>query len=357
MSETAPTNLSVLVPFWGLAGGVIKILDYAAHGVDLGLAVTVWAPPLPEADHPIHQLPVARRLIDDPAVDIALLDELDLRDRAGVGHVALFTEPTHHRLIERAIDRPLGATLCHLVQGTRHANPLWQDGVNYRLLHRPMTRIAVTPQVFDAISPLVNQRFSLTTIVEGHAAEYFSGRPSRDTLETQTARPLRVLYTTWKSDLGDRVAELLANDERFAFIAVRSETSWPALRNRYHGADVLLCAPGPEEGFYLPGLEAMAAEVAVVSAVVGGNATYLHDGENALVVGYDDAEQHRAALVRLAENPSLRQTLVATGRETIARHSLVRERADFKSVLANTQRSEPAQNGQLAYEANDQEAP
>ena len=343
MPNRTPTHLNVLVPFWGLAGGVIKILDYAAHGVDLGLTVTLWAPPLPDEDHVIHQLPVARRMIDESAVVIKPLSELDLRSAddgsevdGALGHVTLFTEPTHHQLIERAITAPLGSRLCHLIQGTRHANPLWQDGMNYRLLHRPMTRIAVTPQVYDAISPLVNQRFATTTILEGHAADYFAGRPNPGAISgsaSTSARPLRVLYMTWKSDLGDRVASLLKDDPRVTFIAIRSETAWPALRNRYHGADVLVCSPGPEEGFYLPGLEAMAADVAVVSSVVGGNATYLRNDANALVVPYDDAAAHAAALLRLAEQPDMRSELIRQGRETVGDFTLDRERSEFKAVL------------------------
>ena len=327
-----PERLHVLVPFWGLAGGVIKILDYAAHGLDLGVDVTLWAPPVPTPEHGIHELPVARRLLSTPAVQVRDLDHLDLRTSVE-GAVTLFTEPTHHALIEQAIDKPLGASLIHLVQGTRHANALWMDGMNYRLLHRPMTRIAVTPQVFDAISPIVNDRYDLITIIEGHDAEFFGSRPSAVRAPDSTTTPLRVLYATWKSPLGDMVAAQLRGDPRFAFTALRNETTWPALRNRYHAADVFLCAPGPQEGLYLPGLEAMAAEVAVVSALVGGNEVYLEREKNCLVAPFNDAHAHRDALVRLADDPALRERLVAAGRITIGGHTLSRERTEFKAVL------------------------
>lgn len=334
LTTNLPNQLHVLVPFWGLAGGVIKVLDYAAHGVDLGIDVTLWAPPIPDESAAIHQLPVARRLIDDTAVELRALVDLSLPEGQGRSAV-LFTEPTHHRLIEEATETPLGASLIHLVQGTRHANPEWQNGMNYRLLHRPMTRIAVTPQVFDAIAPLVNRRFPLHTILEGHATDYFGGRPqphqAADSARSPT--PLRVLYTTWKSDLGDRVAAHLSTDRRFAFTALRTETTWPALRNRYHAADVLLCTPGPEEGFYLPGIEAMAAGVVVVSAEVGGNASYLVSETNAVVVEYDDTVAHADALIGLAQDSHLRATLRDAGRQTVGQHTLNRERGQFKAVL------------------------
>lgn len=329
-ASTLPPAIDVLVPFWGLAGGVIKILDYAEHAAELGLRTTIWAPPVPTApsdpSNPIASLPVFQRLISHEQVTIRLVDELALDARS----VVLFTEPAHHCLIERASPKAIGERLIHLVQGTRHATPTWNDGLNYRLLHRPMTRIAVSEQVAEAITPLVNDRYPTHTIVEGHDAEFFSGRPAAS--KRQLPR-LRVLYTTWKSDLGDRVAAAATDDDELAFIAIRSAMGWPALRNRYHGADVLLCAPGPEEGFYLPGLEAMAAGVAVITSLVGGNAAYVRTGENALVAPYDDVDAHLASLRQLRNNDALRELLVAGGYETIAAHRLTRERAAFSSVL------------------------
>lgn len=326
-----PDELHVLIPFWGLAGGVIKILDYAAHGADLGIAVTLWAPPVPNGGEPILTLPVARRLLDDPGVVVESLNALDLPPDPS--RVVLFTEPTHHDLIEAAISESLGENLFHLVQGTRHANPSWQDGLNYRLLHRPMHRIAVTPQVFDAITPVANDRYPVTTILEGHNAAWFSGRPQVSNAAPTRRHPQRVLYTTWKSDIGDRVATMLAKDPRFAFIAIRREIGWQSLRNRYHGADIFLCAPGPEEGFYLPGLEAMAAGAVVVSAAVGGNRAYLRPAENAVLADYDDSLSHVDALIRIAEDPALRSLLIAGGYRTVDDHTLARECTEFAELL------------------------
>ncbi len=323
-----PRSLDVLVPFWGLAGGVIKVLDYAEHAAELGLATTLWAPPLPhDPSDLVMTLPVFQRLMLRPNVVVRPLDELELTNSPTI----LFTEPTHHPLIERAYAEPLRERLIHLVQGTRHANPAWNDGLNYRLLHRPMTRIAVSDEVGAAIAPLVNGRYPLHTIVEGHDATYFASRPTATTNSTDL--PLRVMYTTWKSDLGDRVAEALADDDGFAFIAVRTPLGWPTLRNRYHGADVLLCTPGPEEGFYLPGLEAMAAGTAVVTALAGGNEAYIRAGENALAAPYDDVTAHVDALRQLRSDPELTKRLVAGGAATIAKHTIERERNQFADVL------------------------
>lgn len=322
--------IDVLVPFWGLAGGVIKVLDYADHARVLGLPVRLWAPAVPNNDDLIWSLPVAQRLLNAPGVTVGLIEEMNLD---GVDTI-LFTDPSHHELIERATSAELGDRVIHLVQGTRHANPQWQGGRNYRLLHRPMTRVSVSHQVTEVLAPLVNTSHRLHTIVEGHDVEYFSPRPTGTRPESA---PLRVFYTTWKSDLGDRVRKQLSHTDEastIAWIKADGPLGWPALRNRYHGADVFLAAPGPEEGFYLPGLEAMAAGVAVVTALVGGNAAYVHHGDNALVAEYDDPTAHAEALLTLKRDPGLVRALVENGRATTKLHHLDRERSEFADVLA-----------------------
>lgn len=330
----------MLVPFWGMAGGVIKILDYANHAVLGGVReVVLWAPPVPPDEHPIHSLPVFVSLRNSSEVTIKPLHELTFdRDREPW---VLFTEPTHHPLIEAAAHGPLHQRLIHLVQGTRHANPVWSDGRNYRLLHRPMTRIVVTEQVEREVAAHVNDRYPLRTIIEGHDGAYFAaGAPER-----QSARSVfRVLYATWKSDLGDRVAEILADDPSFSFDAIRGECGWPELRRRYHAADLFVCSPGPQEGFYLPGIEAMAAGCSVVSAFVGGNESYLDDGANAVRAEYDDAASHARALVALAGDHDLRQTLLAGGHATVERHRLDRERRAFLDTLSTLAKPTHAQS-------------
>lgn len=328
--RSVPTDLHVLVPFWGMAGGVIKILDYARHAISGGVhEVHVWAPPVPPHDHPIHSLPVFASLKDAPSVTFRALHELDFGD--DLEPWVLFTEPTHHALIEAAATHALHHRLIHLIQGTRHANPTWSDGRNYRLLHRPMSRIMVTEQVAAAVAPHANERFPMRTIIEGHDGAYFAaGAPK----QTTTRSVFRVLYATWKTDLGDRVAELLVDDPSFTFDAVRRECGWPELRRRYHSADLFICSPGPEEGFYLPGIEAMAARCAVVSSFVGGNESYLDEGSNVLRAAYDDAAAHAQALITLARDATLRQTLIAAGLATVERHRLDPERENFLDMLA-----------------------
>jgi len=327
-----PQTLDVLLPFWGMAGGVIKVLDYTEHAAKLGIETTMWAPPRPDASDPVFTLPVLDRVLTHEKVTVRPLDELSLHD----GSTVLFTEVGHHGLIEAAAPSALGGRLIHLVQGTRHANPRWNSGVNYRLLHRPMTRIAVSDAVDAAIRPHLNGTYPCVTIPNGHDWHYFTGRPAMKPEDGPELPRLRVLYTTWKSDLGPRIAQRVASSTlstSVSCIGVTTALTWPALRNRYHGADVFICTPGPEEGFYLPGLEAMAAQTAVISAIVGGNAEYVRPDENAIVVPYDDVDAHVAAIERLVTEPALRERLVAAAPRVLESHTLDAERASFADLL------------------------
>jgi len=142
-------------------------------------------------------------------------------------------------------------------------------------------------------------------------------------------------YTTWKSTIGDDVSDALAADDRFVFTAMRTPATWTELRDLYHQSDVWLCAPGPEEGFYLPGLEAMAANLVVVSALVGGNRAYLRDGENCLATEFEDVPSHVDALDRVASDTSLCSTLLDGGHRTTSRFTLERERGEFADFIGD----------------------
>ncbi len=316
----------IVFPLWAPVGGVIKILDYLHHTLDIGFGKAVaWGPPLPGPEAAIRHHAAWVRAHEDPRIEFRLLKDLELPESAWV----LFSEPSQHPDIEVAL--PSGsdpARVIHLVQNTRHANPNWHLGFPYLLLHRPITRIHVTHEVADAVAPVVNTHLPSWTIVEGHGWEYFSA-----THDPERVGPLRVGYTTWKSDLGDRVRDCFQGDDRVTFDALRGPATWEDIRALYHRCDVWLSAPGPEEGFYLPGLEAMAADLVVVSALVGGNRAYLRANENCLAPEFEDAQDHADAIHSLLDDGDLAATLRRGSKDTLALHTLERERDEFAVVV------------------------
>lgn len=331
-SSTAPAPVDdetfhVVFPLWAPVGGVIKILDYLHHTLDAGFSRAVaWGPPLPGAEAPIRHHAAWVRAHQDQRIEFRLLKDLALPRSPWV----LFSEPSQHPDIEQAT--PTGSDprrTIHLVQNTRHSNPEWHLGFPYLLLHRPITRIHVTHEVAEAIAPVANTHLPSWTIVEGHGWEYF-----RALHDPEREGPLRVGYTTWKSDLGDRVAAEFVDDDRVAFDALRGPATWADIRDLYHRSDVWLSAPGPEEGFYLPGLEAMAADLVVISALVGGNRAYLEPDGNCLAPPFEDHVAHADAIRSLLTDPTLSPRLRTAGRATLERHTLEREGREFAAVVA-----------------------
>ncbi|GAA5151951.1 hypothetical protein GCM10023340_31440 [Nocardioides marinquilinus] len=292
-------RLHVLVPFFLPFGGVIKILDYAQHARAAGLDVRLWSPAQLDPEGPLFRIERLRDLVD-----------VDFRarypTRGGIKRDDLFliSRPDDYEAALRSL--PIGLSplrVVHLVQNVRHRTPTWRHGYATRLLTRPVSRIAINDIVAEAISPWLDPRSPLRVVRIGHESEYFArdvdgGWPDD--------RPLRVAYTTWKSDVGDRAAKALdagaggAGARPVEWRAIRESVSWAELRELYHWADVFLGTPDPEEGMYLPGLEAMAAGCVVITPDCGGNMAYARPGENCVLVDYDDADDYARAVREVA---------------------------------------------------------
>jgi hypothetical protein len=219
-----------------------------------------------------------------------------LEFKMGADDFVFFSWPTHYSdVMKRVAPAVAMKKVIHIVQSTRHANPDWLDGYAYRLLSVHIARIMITEQVFEATRPLVNSSSPTRLIRQGHDWEYFQ----LDRIGG-LRHPVRVAYTTWKSTIGDRVAAALANDDRFVFKAVREEADWESLRGLYHWSDVFLAFPRRQEGFYLPGLEALAAGSVLVTPDVGGNMAYCRFDSNSIQVEFGSPQDYVRALSALA---------------------------------------------------------
>jgi len=323
-------NMHFLTPTYRPAGGVVKIFDYLVHALDLGYQAHVRCPIAVGAEDPLFSIPRFARLRDDPRVSFHTSLSVGVSSHDSV----VFSWPPHYEEISRgmSVETPHERVL-HLVQNTRHANPAFADGYALRLLARPMARIMVSSEVMEACRPHLNQRSITTTIVEGHDWRFFHRHR-----EGGLSVPVRVGYTTWKSDVGVEVQRSLR--DRFAFRSIRRTASWLEVRDLLHWCDVFLSCPGPEEGFYLPGLEALAAGALVITPDVGGNRAYCRFGENCLLVGFERADDYVAALAQLADAaPGRLQALRRRGYETVQRHSLDREREAFGDFLIDVSES------------------
>ena len=94
------------------------------------------------------------------------------------------------------------------------------------------------------------------------------------------------------------------------------------LPQAYEAADALLFPVRWDEPWGLVPLEAMAVGTPVIASGTGGSAEYLHDRENALVVGAGASpSKWAAAVLELAGDPALRATIRDGGLATAPRYT------------------------------------
>lgn len=328
MADAGPIvtrKLVILVPTYRAAGGVVKLMDYAMHARTLGIEVEIRCPEEFDADVPLFRTGNIGSLLDDDGVRF----EHGFQYGLGPKDFALFSWPKHFRIAATRISpsqHPLQNIA--IVQGTRWGNPDWLEGYANRVLGMPLARILVTPQVAEVVEPFLSRSTPTRTIMEGHNWPYFFKERSGPL----PARP-NVGYATWKSDVGIEIEQHFEGTEEFSFRSLRKVADWSELRELYHWSDIFLACPGPEEGFYLPGLEAMAAGAILVTPDVGGNRAHSNFGVNCMLVGHDNAEDYIEVLQALRDGSVDAAALRDAGYRQLQEHTLERERDEFGDYL------------------------
>lgn len=104
-------------------------------------------------------------------------------------------------------------------------------------------------------------------------------------------------------------------------IVTIDKTSHDELMLKLTDAAMLVLNTG-YEGFPHTVLEAMAAGTPVITTNVGGNPEIITDGENGLLVTYNNQGELKAAILRLLADEELRQRLISNASNTWQRFSL-----------------------------------
>jgi hypothetical protein len=315
-----------MTPTFRPVGGVIKIFDYVNHALSLGYEPVIACPESFKPGLPLFGISRFSHISPENGFLFTDLEKVTV----GPHDLAFLSWPTHYEIVEPRLSRwTRHEQVIFIVQNVRHANPTFTNGYALRLLSRPMARIMTNDVVLEAVRPYLNET-SMTEVIQlGNESSFFAKERAGG-----FGDPVRVGYTTWKSGVGDQVARMLSDDPGFKFRAIRDPVGWKELRDLYQWSDVFLATPLVEEGFYMPGLEAMAAGAVVISSDAGGNRAYCRFGENSIEVGFEDAKGYVGALEELRDGGAEPiERLRRAGYEAVGRHTLEHERERFGEFM------------------------
>jgi hypothetical protein len=315
-----------MTPTFRPVGGVVKVFDYVNHARSLGYEPVIACPEPYKPGLPLFEIPRFSGISPDNGVKFTDLEKVTV----GPQDLAFLSWPTHYEIVEPRLSRwTRHEQVIFIVQNVRWANPSFTGGYALRLLSRPMARIMTNDVVLEAVKPYLNPSSMSEVIVLGNESSFFA-KERRGGL----GNPVKVGYTTWKSGVGDEVARILAGDRHFEFRAIREPVGWKELRELYHWSEVFLATPLVEEGFYMPGLEAMAAGAVVISSDAGGNRAYCRFGENCVGGGFEDAGGYVEALQSLRKGSAQEvERLRGAGYEAVKLHTLEHERERFGEFM------------------------
>lgn len=291
-------------------GGHGKVWDYFKHALALG-----W-------DARVYLTPGSTRSPDNPWMTVP--DCIETRWSPGTADILFLAGMDWHALPADVPHPPV----VNLIQGLRHA--VDDPALPLRtFLARPAWRICVSQAVADAVAATGEANGPLHTIPAGLGLTPLERPPAAmaDVFIAAAKQPL----------LGAQIAGILEGagySVRLADRLVGRTTFLDAMA----GATVTVLLPYESEGFFLPGLEAMALGTAVVMSRCGGSAAYADHGINCILAPRDP-QALAAAAVDLLVDPTARAQLVEAGKATVERHGLEAERAAFRDVLSSVLRT------------------
>jgi hypothetical protein len=217
---------------------------------------------------------------------------------------------------------PLGIknkTVVNLIQHVRHADskqPL------FPFLAQPAVRICVSESVKQAILPHANG--PVYTVPMGHKIEMSASKKTNDIYILANKQP----------ELGRRLASYF-KEQQFSVICHDQYIEKHAVLTAMASSSISVTLPHPTEGFYLPGIEAMAlSDIAVVPDCVA-SVEYTGRFNNALrcELDYEDVINAVKKATKLIRSPLQLEILKYFGYRRVNRYSLEREKIGLSKLL------------------------
>ena len=222
----------------------------------------------------------------------------------------------------------------NLIQHVRHAH---QGNELRDYLTQKAVRICVSEEVAEALRATGQVNGPLFTIVNGMGVPP-AIRLHRFAADLLPRRRRSVIVVGYKRpDLAKALSERLT-DAQVPHHLLLDFLPRPQFLATLAGAEVTVCLPNPEEGFYLPALEAMACGSIVVTLDCVGNRGFCRNLQNCFIAPTDPHTLTAATIHALALYPEARNALRQRADASVREHSLASERQRFLGILSDIHR-------------------
>ena len=302
-----------------LTGGHVKHAHYYGHVARLpGHARRILFDGKPETDRLAREQATLWSTVSDERVETWQPGGRDI----------LFVAGTDWRYLTRTGLDGVSNPRINLIQHVRHAH----DGTElHGYLVRRAVRICVSDEVAEAILATGRVNGAVFTIPNG--TECSASPVDCQGVVGFDERPESVLIVGYKRpDLAAALSGRL-DEAGVAHITLDGFIDRDAFLGLLERARVAVCLPRPEEGFYLPALEAMAQGCTVVTLDCVGNRGFCRHGDTCLVAEDDPARLARATMTAVGLPLPDRHRLHANAAATVEAHSLQSERERFHELL------------------------
>ena len=217
----------------------------------------------------------------------------------------------------------------NLIQHVRHAN----EGTElYGYLSERAVRICVSPEVADAISDTGRTNGPVLVIPNGTELEPVDDCELQALINTQGGGDRLCIIGYKNPTLAKKLSRRL-NENRIEHSLVTEFHERHRFLDILKRSTIVVCCPDPEEGFYLPALEAMALGCIVVTNDCIGNRSFCFHEHNCMIAERSVDSLVSTTMRVLAMDRVEREKLLLGARASVENHSLDSERTRFQAVL------------------------
>jgi hypothetical protein len=216
------------------------------------------------------------------------------------------------------------APVINLIQDFR---PALGNGPLHEFLAHPAIRICVSAEIQDALERIPAVNGPIFTVPIAIDLDQLPGARAAEARDVDC-----VVLAAKDPETGASIATNLTG-RGYRVVLVDRPLPRDELLDAIARARVSVHLPNPVEGAYLPALESMALETAVVCPDCVGNRSFCRDGETCLVPRRSKRAIIDSTLQALTASPSELEPMLARGREESTSRALPCERDRFLEIL------------------------